>query len=177
MKKIMMLASAALCGLSAVAAVQVGTPVQAPASVMAAPMLSPQPPVAKAPPDTPATQKMIKLYPDMIKRISAFGKLCVQGGSCDVKVPVTLAPAQAGVARAGEDIFKAVCTNCHSEGLLGSPKFGDKSAWAPRIAKGKPTLYQHAIAGFNSMPARGGQADLADQEVKNAVDYMVSKSS
>lgn len=30
--------------------------------------------------------------------------------------------------------------------------------------------------GFNKMPARGG-ADIPDEEVKNAVDYMVEQSS
>ena len=56
----------------------------------------------------------------------------------------------------------------------GAPKAGEKTAWAPRIAKGKPTLYEHAIKGFNAMPAKGGNAALADADVKAAVDYMVA---
>ena len=80
-------------------------------------------------------------------------------------------------AKSGEEVYKAVCTACHSVGLLGSPKFGDKAAWAPRIAQGQDVLVQHAINGIRSMPARGGNAELSDAEVGNAVAYMVAKSS
>ena len=59
---------------------------------------------------------------------------------------------------------------------MGAPKFGDAGSWAPHVAKGKATLYDHAMNGFNKMPARGG-ADIPDEEVKNAVDYMVEQSS
>ncbi|MER2012810.1 MAG: c-type cytochrome, partial [Psychrobacter alimentarius] len=59
---------------------------------------------------------------------------------------------------------------------LGSPIFGDAGAWGPRISKGKDTLYTHAINGFNAMPAKGG-ADIPDEEVQNAVDYMVEAAS
>ncbi len=73
----------------------------------------------------------------------------------------------------GEATFKGVCTGCHSAGVLGSPKFGDKAAWAPRIAQGMDALYEHAIKGKNSMPAKGGNPALADDDVKAAVQYMV----
>jgi cytochrome c5 len=196
-KKLVMLASFGLCGLSTIAAVQsqpdmavssaapvaavapaattaVTTPAAspAPAAVMPAPV---QPKVAPA--DSAPVQKLVALYPDLIKRISAYGKICVQGKSCDVAVPsVAAAPAAGGAPRTGEEVFSAVCTNCHTAGVLGAPLFGNKAAWAPRIAKGKETLYTHAINGFNAMPARGG-GELSDQEVKNGVDYMVSKGS
>lgn len=73
----------------------------------------------------------------------------------------------------GESTFKAVCTGCHGAGVLGAPKFGDKSAWASRIAQGMPVLYTSAIKGKNAMPAKGGNPTLSDDEVKAAVLYMV----
>jgi cytochrome c5 len=54
---------------------------------------------------------------------------------------------------------------------MGAPKYGTAD-WAPRKAKGKPTLYDHALHGFNSMPAKGGCAACSDEEIKNGVDYM-----
>lgn len=72
----------------------------------------------------------------------------------------------------GEQVFNQVCTTCHSVGALGSPKFGDKAAWAPRIAKGYQTLIDHALHGFNKMPARGGDPNLQDIEVERAIAYM-----
>jgi cytochrome c5 len=74
----------------------------------------------------------------------------------------------------GAKIVKQVCAMCHASGMMSSPKLGDAAAWAPRIEKGVDTLYNHAINGFNMMPARGGRADLTDDEVKLAVDHMLS---
>ena len=92
----------------------------------------------------------------------------------------TTATATQVSADAGEKLFSSVCTTCHTAGLMGAPKLGDKAAWAPRIAQGKDTLYKNAIVGYQGkagvMPAKGG-SQASDEEVKAAVDYMVSKAS
>jgi cytochrome c5 len=92
--------------------------------------------------------------------------------------PAPSAPAAAsgGAARSGEQIFSSTCTACHGTGAMGAPKVGDAAAWAPRIDKGMDTLLNHAINGFNMMPARGTCADCSDDELKNAIEYMVSQS-
>lgn len=74
--------------------------------------------------------------------------------------------------RTGEQVYKGICISCHGTGLAGSPKFGDTASWGSRIAKGWDTLTQHALQGFNAMPAKGGATDLSDDEVKRAVAYM-----
>lgn len=78
--------------------------------------------------------------------------------------------------KTGEEVFKTVCTTCHTPGLMNAPKFGDKAAWAPRIAQGKDTLYKHALGGIRMMPAKGTCAACTEGEIKKAVDYMVSKA-
>lgn len=92
----------------------------------------------------------------------------------------TTATATQVSADAGEKLFGSVCATCHTAGLMGAPKLADKAAWAPRIAQGKDTLYKHAIGGYQGksgvMPAKGG-SQASDDEVKAAVDYMVSKAS
>ena len=79
----------------------------------------------------------------------------------------------------GEKVFKSTCSMCHQTGAAGAPIFGNKDDWAPRIAQGTPTLYDHALKGFTGskgmMPAKGGNASLKDEEVQAAVDYMVNK--
>jgi cytochrome c5 len=85
------------------------------------------------------------------------------------------APSAADLAK-GEKIYAATCQACHGAGVLGAPKFGDKALWAPRIAQGIDTLHTNAINGVRMMPPRGGNAALTDDEVKAAVDYMVSKA-
>lgn len=84
-------------------------------------------------------------------------------------------------AGGGEDTYNKTCMACHGTGAAGAPKIGDKADWGPRVAQGKQTLYDHAIKGFTgqkgAMPPKGGAAQLSDDEVKAAVDFMVSKAS
>ncbi len=80
----------------------------------------------------------------------------------------------AAPADAGKKLFESTCTTCHTAGIAGAPKFGDKAAWAPRIAQGKPTLYDHALHGYKGMPQKGTAVNASDADVKAAVDYMVS---
>ncbi len=92
---------------------------------------------------------------------------------------VGLLASQASFAapdRKGEDVYKAVCAMCHGAGVAGAPKFGDKAAWKARIAQGTPVLYDHALKGIRAMPAKGTCAACTEKEIKNAVDYMVSKA-
>lgn len=80
----------------------------------------------------------------------------------------------------GEHVYKGTCAMCHGSGAGGAPLFKSKDEWAPRIAQGKDTLYEHALKGFTgskgAMPAKGGNASLADDDVKAGVDYMVSQA-
>ena len=76
----------------------------------------------------------------------------------------------------GEEIFKTTCVACHGAGVAGAPKFGDAAAWAPRIKAGYDKVLDHALHGFNAMPARGGNPDLDDVEVARAMVYMVNQS-
>lgn len=80
----------------------------------------------------------------------------------------------------GKSVFGKVCALCHAAGVAGSPKPGDKADWGPRIAQGQDMLYKHALEGFTGakgmMPPRGASTTLKDDEIKAAVDYMVSLS-
>lgn len=78
---------------------------------------------------------------------------------------------------AGKKTYDEACGVCHNAGIANSPKLGDATAWAPRIATGKDALYATAINGKGAMPAKGGRADLSDDAIKTAVDYMVANSS
>jgi cytochrome c5 len=77
------------------------------------------------------------------------------------------------MAADGKAVFEKTCVVCHGTGVANAPKFGDKAAWAPRIAQGIPVLVQHAISGKGAMPPRGGSS-ASDAEMKAAVEYMVN---
>jgi cytochrome c5 len=95
--------------------------------------------------------------------------------------PAAVGAAAAGApklaADAGKNVFNASCVACHGAGIAGAPKLADKAAWAPRIKQGEAVLYEHAIKGFQGkvgmMPPKGGSS-ATDDEIKAAVDYMVS---
>ena len=80
------------------------------------------------------------------------------------------------VYKTGEEVFKAVCTTCHTAGVAGAPKFGNSGDWAPRIAEGYDTLLHNALNGKGAMPARGGTSpdDYSDFEIARAVVYMAN---
>jgi cytochrome c5 len=88
--------------------------------------------------------------------------------------------APAGAPKSGTEVFQQVCSACHGAGIAGAPKAGDKAAWGPRIAQGKPTLYEHALKGYQGksgvMPPKGGRVDLPDDLIKQGVDYMVQQA-
>jgi cytochrome c5 len=80
--------------------------------------------------------------------------------------------------RTGEQIFNKICIQCHAADSVvpNSPKVTHNGEWAPRIAQGFDTLFNHALNGFNAMPAKGGAADLTDDELKRAIVYMTNQS-
>ena len=81
-------------------------------------------------------------------------------------------------ALSGEQVYKKSCVNCHGTGVAGAPKVGDAVAWSSRIAKGAEVLYKSAIKGISgtAMMARGTCGACSDEELKAAVDFMVSGS-
>lgn len=196
MKKVVMLSAVTMLSLAGIAVSQAEDKASAPAAASAtasasstvtassaatasAPASSAAPAkkeAEKAPEDPPQVAKLVALYPNLIARIAPQGKVCFEGKECDITIAAALGAADPNKPREGKVIYEGVCHTCHTAGLLGAPKLGDKGAWSARLGKGTATLHQHAIQGFNAMPAKGGNADLLDVEVTNAVDYMVSQA-
>jgi cytochrome c5 len=116
-------------------------------------------------------------------RLAPVAQVAVDPNAPATPAPVTQAPmpvaAPAGgktadAGNAGKATYDTVCTACHGAGVAGAPKFGDKAAWAPRLAQGKEGLHNSALKGKGAMPPKGGNPGLSDDAVKAAVDYMVS---
>jgi c(7)-type cytochrome triheme protein len=77
---------------------------------------------------------------------------------------------------AGKGIYDSGCIGCHGTGILGAPKFGDAAAWGPRAAAGAQALVNSARAGKGSMPPKGGNSALTDEQLMNVISYMVGQS-
>jgi cytochrome c5 len=89
-----------------------------------------------------------------------------------VTLPAAAAPAPA-TSDVGEKLYKQACAACHIAGVAGAPKFGDKTAWAPRIATGMDAMVAAVISGKGIMPAKGGAAGASDADLRAATQYMV----
>jgi len=121
------------------------------------------------------------IYPLTVKKSTSAADAAAGNDAADIRIqPVAkfeLAKAEAPAASGPKDgptVFNSVCGACHNTGAAGAPKLDDKAAWAPRVAQGKETLYKSAIGGKNAMPPKGGSS-LSDDEIKGAVDYILSK--
>lgn len=75
----------------------------------------------------------------------------------------------------GEQIVNSVCVACHMQAINGAPIIGNKKMWSKRLPQGEALLIEHAINGYELMPAKGGRSDLSDEEIAAAVRYMMSQ--
>lgn len=96
----------------------------------------------------------------------------------ETPAPAPAPPTEAEKAPAitGADVYQANCASCHAEGVAGAPKTGDKEAWSGMIASGIEQMVQNAITGIGTMPAKGGNPNLSDEDVRAAVEYMIEQS-
>lgn len=107
------------------------------------------------------------------ERLKAVGSVCIEGDdSCG---GAAAAPAAAGGARSGEDVYTTKCAGCHATGAAGAPMYGT-AEWADRGAKGMESLLATAISGVGAMPARGLCMDCSDEELQGAIQYMLDGS-
>lgn len=141
--------------------------------------------------EVPADTDTVVVEPAVVEEAPAETEAPVEEPAAEAEAPAEAdapaeetaeAPAETAdadvvlAADTGEKLYEKQCQACHATGLLNAPKFGDKAAWAPHIAKGKDVLYEHASKGFNQMPAQAVNG-VSEAEVHAAVDYMVSKAS
>ncbi len=129
------------------------------------------------------TRDAVEYQAAIAERIRPVGQVYRPGEEAEAPEPTveTVAePEPVAAAMSGPQVYNSACIACHSTGVGGAPVLGDAAQWADRIAQGMDVLNQHAIEGYTGsagyMPAKGGRADLSDEAIAEAVDYMVSES-
>ena len=110
----------------------------------------------------------------ILERIQPVGQIRIKGG----------APAAVGTSSeqpvlrklSGQDVYEGHCVVCHQDGVAGAPKFRDQTDWAPRQAKSNlGELLAIAIKGLNAMPPKGTCGECSDEDIKNAIQYMLPR--
>jgi len=80
----------------------------------------------------------------------------------------------------GKEIYEGTCQMCHKSPMMNAPVVGTKEDWTERSKQGMETMIKKSIEGYQGekgqMPAKGGNAELTDEQVGNAVAYMVEAS-
>ena len=117
-------------------------------------------------------------------RIRPFGQVYLPGEEHAAAAPTVetaIEPEPVATVLTGPQVYNEACNVCHGNGVGGAPIVGDVAEWAPRIAQGIAVLNDHAVNGFTGEAAtpmlpKGGRVDLSDQEIYDAVEYMVGES-
>ena len=79
--------------------------------------------------------------------------------------------------RSGEQVVRQHCLQCHERGLFGAPIFRDAPAWQAKLAEAGPAhLWQVVLNGEKAMPPRGNCHDCSDDELRAAVDYLLTEA-
>lgn len=81
--------------------------------------------------------------------------------------------ASPAMAEDGARVYELYCAMCHSNNMMGAPRYGEKKEWRDRLAQGDSVLIEHALKGFNKMPAKGGNGGLSDDDVKAATAHLL----
>jgi cytochrome c5 len=117
-------------------------------------------------------------------RIEPVGQVLLMGSAelAAAPQPTAAVAAPADTVLTGEQVYNQACTACHSPvtaAATGAPALGDGAAWEPRVAQGMDMLTDHAINGFTGesglMPAKGGQVNLSDEQIVDAIEYMLEQ--
>ncbi len=75
----------------------------------------------------------------------------------------------------GQEDYEKSCAVCHATDKMGAPAVGDKETWSKVMEKGMDKVLENAIKGTGGMPPKGGSS-LSDEELKQVIEYMYSKS-
>jgi len=105
------------------------------------------------------------------KRIAPVGQVCLEDQDCAQEVKI-VASIQGGM-RSGKEVYDTACTTCHAIALAGAPKFGDRVSWGERANEDLDRLVETVTNGLGGMPPMGMCMDCSQEELTNAVQYML----
>jgi cytochrome c5 len=105
---------------------------------------------------------------EITNRLEPFGTVCRSGEECGIT-----AAAVATGPLSGEQVYNQFCFACHSTGVGGAPKLGNPEEWQPRLDKGMDQLMATTLTGLNAMPIKGTCMNCSDEELGEAIDFML----
>ena len=101
--------------------------------------------------------------------------LTLSVGAVSAAEPANIYSGQKLDRQKGKRIYQAHCARCHDAGRNSAPKVSVPKAWNPSSVKSFSTMEDHAKNGFLGMPAQGRNSPLTDQDMANAVFYILDR--
>jgi len=99
--------------------------------------------------------------------------------ACGPKAPPPPSPEQALALRPADarlaGLYETSCHACHAVPNTGAPLVHDRAAWDGRYRRGENVLLDHAIQGFNAMPATGQCATCTPDDFKALIRFMAGR--
>jgi len=110
---------------------------------------------------------------DVAERIAPIGEVSFGGAGEMATMPEASVEVATATPQSGEEVYQTACVACHSTGAAGAPKVGDAAAWQPRADQGMDMLLNSSINGKGLMQPRAGFPNLSDDDLANAIKYML----
>ena len=99
--------------------------------------------------------------------------------ACGPKAPPPPTPEQALALRPADarlsGLYETSCRACHAIPGTGAPLVHDRAAWDGRYKRGEAVLLDHAIQGFNAMPATGQCATCTPADFRALIRFMAGR--
>lgn len=92
--------------------------------------------------------------------------------------PISFVEQLKGDPQAGQKIYHNYCESCHAREPVvdvGAPRVGDAKAWQLILKYGKNQIIEWTLDGHKKMPEHGGCFECSDQQVKLAMEYLLSQ--
>lgn len=114
----------------------------------------------------------------LIQRIQPIGKISISHQQLAEQQTTSDQPiVKSDKKHPGQATYDQFCVICHKAGLAGAPKFRDEKDWKMRLDKRTiDDLLDSALKGLNAMPPKGTCSQCSDDELKDAIDYMLPRS-
>jgi cytochrome c5 len=109
------------------------------------------------------------------------GKKAVDKAKETVKQEVKKEVAHVADLTNGKKVYDKVCVACHMTGVAGAAPLNDKARWEENAKLGMKELVRIAIHGnpkgkYGVMPERGTCTDCSDEDLADAVAYMLKEA-
>ena len=112
-------------------------------------------------------------------RIRPIGQVALIGDpDVGVRPVVSVVTDTVRAPLSGPQVYNAICYLCHAApGVGGAPVLGDSTVWTPRLSQPAELIEDHVINGYQGelgyMPPKGGRLDFTDEEILEAIDFML----